>query len=447
MDEPLPVATGGHDPAASLTAQAALLRDAQALGRSPALERLFDFLLECSLAGRSPKEMEIADRVFARGVDNTDQDASVRVYVHRLRRKLDDFYTGPGAGEAARLVIPKGSYRLVVEAVGGRHDAIEPIASSIHPHRRRPIEIGGVLLLLVLTALITWQFANRPDTVDAPLEAVRTNPLWAGTLSNGRRPVIVVGDYYIFGETDANGEVTRLVREFDVNSAADLARVVASRPVTAPGYVDLGLDYLPVGIASALRVTVPIVRRNERELLKPLVVPASQLTPDMVKNANLIYLGYLSGLGSLRDPVFNGSRFTVGDSYDEIVDRTTGRHYMAATHLDANDAQPSQDYALISSFAGPGGNRVIVIAGTRDAALMQAAEFVTRSASLAQITAPLHGTTAFEALLAVETLRHVGLRARLVSTSPRVHEADWSGRRVQSFPDEGTAGATAPPPR
>ena len=42
---------------------------------------------------------------------------------------------------------------------------------------------------------------------------------------------------------------------------------------------------------------------------------------------SLVYLGYLSGLGGLRDPMFSGSRFAVGSSYDEIIDKQTGRHY------------------------------------------------------------------------------------------------------------------------
>ena len=429
--------TDGDDPNATLTAQVDLLRAAQALGRSPALERLLDFLLQCALEGRSPKEVEIAGRVFARGTDIGDQDASVRVYVHRLRRKLEDFYAGPGAGEPVRLTIPKGGYRLTTEPLGetGAGGATpEAVRPERHVALRRWLEAAAVLMLLMVTAVVTWQVTRRSDPVDAPIRAARETSLWTPIVSDGRRTVIVVGDFYIFGEADANGDVTRLVREFDVNSAADLARLTASRPDRAGSYVDLGLGYLPVGVASALRVVVPIVRRNDTELLKPLVVPASQLTPDMVKNANLVYLGYLSGLGSLRDPVFSGSRFTVGGSYDEIVDRMSGRHYMAATHLDTNEAQPNEDYALISSFPGPTGNRVVVIAGTRDAALMQAAEFATRSETATRLDPSR--APAFEALLAIETLHNVGLRARLITTSARPREADWSGRRAQVFPDD-----------
>ena len=89
----------------------------------------------------------------------------------------------------------------------------------------------------------------------------------------------------------------------------------------------------------------------------------------------VVYLGYLSGLGPLRDPTFTGARFTVGGSYDEIVDRRTGRSYMAGTHLERGGNSPTRDYALVASFAGVSGNRVVVIAGTRDAALMQAADY------------------------------------------------------------------------
>lgn len=429
----------------ALCEQRALRREAQAFGRSPALDRLFGFLLNCSLEGRSPKEVEIADRVFDRVGDGAEQDASVRVYVHRLRRKLEEFYAGAGANEAVRLVIPKGAYRLTAERV-----AIAPAPAPAVPadpppaaparSRRMWSTVAGVLALMALTAVLTWLVASRTDPVDAPLRDVRADPLWAPVVSDSRRLVIVVGDYYIFGERDASGDIARLVREFDVNSAGDLERIAARRPDRAK-MVDLGLNYLPVGVASALRVVVPIVRRNEHELRKPLVVPASQLTPDMVKNADLIYLGYLSGLGSLRDPMFSASRFTVGGTYDEIVDLTTGRRWVAGTHLDASEARPTEDYALISSFAGPTANHVVVIAGTRDAALMQAAEFATHSTTLAQITAPLHGAPAFDALLAVEGLRNVGLRARLLVSTSRARETDWSGRQSQPFPDELDEGA------
>ena len=124
---------------------AAHLRARQALGRSDGLNRLFDYLVESARAGAKPKEFEVAAAVFGRDASfDGSQDASVRVAVHRLRRKLDDFYAGPGRDEAVRLAIPKGEYRMVAGARPrghGRHLSAMPripVLAAIRTGRRRP---------------------------------------------------------------------------------------------------------------------------------------------------------------------------------------------------------------------------------------------------------------------------------------------------------------------
>ena len=104
------------DPNDRIAELAGRLRTRRALGRSEGLNRLFDYLAERARAGARPKEFEVAAAVFGRGGDfDGAQDASVRVAVHRLRRKLDDFYAGPGADEPVRLSIPRGEYRMIAE--------------------------------------------------------------------------------------------------------------------------------------------------------------------------------------------------------------------------------------------------------------------------------------------------------------------------------------------
>ena len=438
-----------------LRAQVEAVRTGEALGRSQGLDRLLQFLLDCSIEGRTPKELEIADQVFGRSAGSLDQDSSVRVYIHRLRRKLDEFYAGVGAGEVERLVMPKGSYRLMLKPREA-NDPVEPPsaepaepAGRVKPGRGRryvPVVItGGVLLLLllVLAAGGGWWLARRPD---AGLRVVRASPAWAPAIANGGRIQLVLGDYYIFGERDRNGDVTQLTRRFDINSAANLDGLIESHSERAGIDVDLGLSYLPVGVGDALRVVVPVVRSDGYAPIGNLVVPASRLSPEQLKLVNIVYLGYFSGLGTLRGPVFSGSRFAIGGSYDEIVDRGTGRTYVAGTHLDRSDQTPSRDYAIISCFPGVTGNWITVIAGTRDAALMQAADYATRPDGLAAATRSIKPGVAFEALLSVESLRNVGLRAQLVTLAPR-REVDWSGKPTQRFPDEYREAQTPAPAR
>ena len=97
---------------ARLTEAAARVRAQSGLGRSDRLDKLFDYILQRTLLGEAPKEIEIAADVFGKTGADVIIDASVRVYAHRLRRKLEDFYAGPGRDEADRLTLPKGEYRF-----------------------------------------------------------------------------------------------------------------------------------------------------------------------------------------------------------------------------------------------------------------------------------------------------------------------------------------------
>jgi len=81
-----------------LAARADRIRASGLLGRSGQLSRLFDYLVECSVQGKSPKEIDIAVEALGRGAEfDVTQDAVVRVYVHKLRRRLAEFYGGPGS--------------------------------------------------------------------------------------------------------------------------------------------------------------------------------------------------------------------------------------------------------------------------------------------------------------------------------------------------------------
>lgn len=81
--------------------------------------------------GDQPSEYDIATEVFGRSkikFDSSD-DAIVRVELHRLRKKLKEFYDGPGKDHSIRIEIPHGSHlpvfshasRLAVPENGSAH--------------------------------------------------------------------------------------------------------------------------------------------------------------------------------------------------------------------------------------------------------------------------------------------------------------------------------------
>src|SRR4051794_12794108 len=99
-----------------LETHAARIRTSGILARSAHLHSLFEYLYRCHISGRTPKELEIAIEGMGREESfDVTQDAVVRVYVHKLRRKLDEFYAHQGKDLTHRLHLPKGEYRLVLQ--------------------------------------------------------------------------------------------------------------------------------------------------------------------------------------------------------------------------------------------------------------------------------------------------------------------------------------------
>jgi hypothetical protein len=404
------------------------------------MQRLFDFLLECSLANKAPKEIEVAMDAFGKGAEfDVSQDAMVRVYVHKLRRKLEEFYAGPGAGEPTHLSIPKGEYRFVVEpshvptpeatasVQNGAASAEAAPPAQAPPSPRRTWLIGALIVSLLINAAVLLTAYMRPTEPRDELTQVRSSSIWAPILSDDRTIFVVVGDYYIFGETDDSMEVRRLVREFQINSPQDLDNYLKMHPEQADRYLDLELAYLPTAAAYALRDLIPVLTSANRRVR---VVTMSQLNPAVMKTADVIYVGYLSGLGRLGDLVFRNSRLHFGESYDEVVDRKTNKRYVSQAGAPYHgEITQIRDYGYFAKFAGPEGNHFVVIAGTRDVAAMHMAETLTSSRPLDTLLASAEATPEFEALYEVYGMDRLNLDGKLLFTAPLDSNRIWTGAR------------------
>ena len=164
------------------------------------------------------------------------------------------------------------------------------------------------------------------------------------------------------------------------------------------------------------------------------VVMASDLTPDMLKRNNIVYLGYLSGLGVLRAPVFAGSRFAIGETYDELKDTVTAKTYASQEGGPSAGNANRRDYGYVAAFRGPAGNRVVVIAGDRDTGLQQAAEAMASPESLKALARSAGAADSFEALYEAEGIGRSSLGGRLVLAAPRSKANPWTAQPNLSFP-------------
>jgi len=401
------------------------VRDSAVLGRSRRISGLFDFLVDCAVHGRVPKEIEVAIDGFGRSPSfDASKNALVRVHVHKLRAKLEAFQNEHPDPQGLRLVIPKGEYRLQVQgpAAGGASGVSASVpASQLQWSRRERIAAVCVAALLVLLLGVLVQRSKQPQPEPA-VAAARASALWQPLLNDDLPIQIVLGDYYIFGERDASGQVNRLIRDFQVNSRADLEHRQAKQPLQAQQFEDMDLGYLPTSSAWALGQLLPVLAASGK---RTRITLASELDAESLKTSHVVFIGYLSGLGMLADRVFAGSRFGVGNSWDELVDGEDDKHYMSEAGMPHPAAQRYRDYALISTFPGPNGNQHLVVAGTRDVGLQQAAEMLVSPRRLAELLQKSAGSNAWEALVEVYGMNRTNIEGQVLVVAPLDVAALW----------------------
>jgi hypothetical protein len=112
-----------------------------------------------------------------------------------------------------------------------------------------------------------------------------------------------------------------------------------------------------------------------------------------------------------------GSRYSFGGSYDQLVDAVSGNAWVSEAGEPHGPAERYRDYAYLASFRGPGGHQHLVIAGTRDTGLMQAAESAASADALRELAGKQLPRSGFEALYEVQSVNGVNVEARLIEAS------------------------------
>lgn len=387
--------------------EVARVQAAGALGESGRLRELFDYLADRGPAAEPATQAEIADSVFGQ-LDSAGDDATVRVYIHRLRKRLEDFYATQGDGFAgARLTLPAGAYALRL---------VFPDAASEAAGAPSARSSQSWLWAVAFAAVIAIAFAvvrSFGSGGDAP----PVNSFWKPFLESERPIVIVVGDYYMFGEIDpVRPELSRLIRDYRVDSPTDLAAMQEAEPARYGNAEDVGLTYLPLSIAYALRYVMPVLARDGETVH---VIPASELSADTARESNIVYLGLISGMGLLEDTTFSGSSFAVGESYDELVDTVAGRTYTSEEARSLASPVFYRDYGFVARFEAPGGTLVGVVAGARDTALRGLAPIVSAAQLPDRLGDLAEDDQGFEAVFQITGQQGADLSERVLGARAR----------------------------
>ncbi len=401
------------------------------LGRSRTYAAILEYLAEHAIAGTMPKEISIAIDVLGRESNfDVGKDSIVRVHIYHLRNKLNTYFARQGHLEQYRVEIPKGQYMLAItENTPATAEVPSPppagvVSPELSTRRKNYTPWLAALAILLLLANLFSRFEQPKADVNPFMQS----RLWQPLLDDTAPILILVGDYYIMGEKDDRGNVLRMVREFDINSSAELAALQSQGSNSK--YMNLELGYAPTSTAKALTQIVKVFGSQSRRIKVKMMSELN--TNDLVGN-HIIYLGLLSGLRSLNDLMFAASGLALGSTYDDLINLDTDVIYNSSSGLAVGKAS-YHDYGLLSTFPSPGGTQFVLLAGMRDEGLINLTEEVTTPKKLAalELATELDGkqSPAFEALYEVLGYDSTNFEARLVYHSKLDTKVLWETRLI-----------------
>lgn len=387
------------------TAEVARLNAAKVAGEAGRLRELFDYLSQRGPDAPSASQADIADVVFGQVATEGD-DATVRVYIHRLRKRMEDFYEKEGEGDRPdRLLIPAGSYALRLAGMPEAVAAPQPSAF------RRYFSLTFAVSLVALIAAVALGY------VLAGPSAPRANALWQPFLDSDRPLMVVVGDYYMFGELNSfDPERSRLIRDFRIDSPTDLARAQETEPERYELSEDVGLTYLPLSSAFALKEIMPLLEQGGKQVD---IIPASELTAASIRDHDIVYIGLVSAMGLLEDVVFTGGTIRTGETYDEFTDSVARQRYTSEEMRRLASPVYYRDYGYFTRLKTPGGGLVAVVAGSRDTALRGIAPLVSGPDLPDEIEQLAEGNGGLEGLYQVTGQQGADLSRRLLAVRER----------------------------
>ncbi len=381
------------------------------LGRSKHYTAMLEYLVQRSIEGKPSKEIELAIEVLGKPEDfDVSADSSVRVYVHQLRKKLKSYYEEHELDALFQLAIPKGKYSLA---------AVPRLATVNSLPSRFDLNTSLLAAAVVLLSINLLYILNQQSEADKlPTQVAATHRIWETVLSDDQPILLVMGDYYIFGELNANGNIARMVREFNVNSSSDLENLQFSDIEHAENYLDLDLSYMPEGSAFALAKIVPILQNSGKTVN---ITMMSDLSSADIRSNHVVYIGYISALEKLTTMTFAGSGLRLGRSYDELFNSYTAEYYTSDAGL-PEAGEPFRDYGMFSTFPASTDTQVVLISGMRDAGLMHTAQALSDSQRLDDLIVAIDSDTdkavaGFEALFEVHGIDRLNFDADLVYTN------------------------------
>jgi len=335
-------------------------------------QNLLCYLVESSINDITPKEVTVAHDVFQKDMDyKTAENATVRVHMHTLRNKLDQYYQTEGASDELRLYIPKGHYRVKFIINEPKDSPQKRSVKTVY------IVVPSILLLLlfIYSNLDKLIYSKQLPGFDI---TPRNNTLWKHFFHNDHPAFVVIGDFLVFHEYHAKLDRSRRIMDYEINTIDELKRFIKNFPENYPEAWNLG--ELPHNAIYNIIDIMPVFQSFRRDLG---IAFSTEIDINFIKNKNIIYIGEFKNLRVLTDlvaalpirfktlPWWNGTlTFQDGDS---LVTLSTSRDWEVSRYV--------TDLGIIAKLPGHNNENYLILAGFGYNAQIKIVEMVSHRES------------------------------------------------------------------
>ncbi|WP_299578460.1 helix-turn-helix domain-containing protein [uncultured Sunxiuqinia sp.] len=327
------------------------LIESHTFSKSPVNRELLKYLVSCSLKGEKPKEFQIAADVFGKKYD-PDKEVNVRVYMHNLRKKLEEYYAQEGQEDELIFELPKGQY-----AIHFNHSPIKSLKRKVY--RFSPWLAASSLLLLIGILLFQLVISSNPVTID----------FWKAFFAGGHPTKLILGDHYFYrGPIPSSDKGS--IRDSRINSDQDFDAFLQSHPELVGHMEKTNLTYInnqaPIGLFYLMQVF-----GGGHFSLK--MDYSSRIKIDDFRDQNLLFVGSFKTLHELKSTVEK-----LGLTYR--IEETMLEYHTADTTLHFDNRSTdylNYEHAVVAQFELPDKRQVLFFLCDNDIGNMALLKYFT----------------------------------------------------------------------
>jgi hypothetical protein len=352
------------------------IKKSQELEHQESLQKLLEYLTQSAIKGYIPKEMEIAIDVFEKNAAfNPSKDPVVRVYVHRLREKLIEYYKNSGKHDKIKFHLVKGRYEIKFLESSFVNNIKKRITKLSHYH----IFVISSFLITVLLINYCLKISDLKEQIQYENLVHESDLLWDDFLSSTHSALIVLGNHVSL-KCEQSGPFPEQIYWQNYLLTEDIVNAYNIYSIKKDYAICNDLYLFEKNSIWGLPNIMPVIIQNKKDFS---FKAASDVIPDDLNNHDIIFIGACTTLRFFQTLLHNldfyfrfipwhvAYRLAPDDSIQYMY--LGGEEFSGLYH---------RDIGVIAKMPGPNMNEIVIFTSFNPLGISNATKYFTDISSL-----------------------------------------------------------------